>query len=80
MKANYWKWVERGIYIFTLIIMVLFWMRDEAKEDAVIETDMKNLADDVSDINKKLDRNEEYWQNQNRINGRVITYIDIDSK
>lgn len=79
MKAT-WIKIKDYVYIATILIGALLWLRDEAKEDAVVETNMQNLINDIADINKKLDRNEEYWINQNEINGRVITYIDIDSR
>ena len=75
-----WTKIKDYVYIATILIGAIFWVRDEAKEGAVIETNMQNIVDDIADINKKLDRNEEYWINQNEINGRVITYIDIDSR
>ena len=72
--------IKDYIYIATLLIGALLWWRDDVKEDAVVEANMINLVGEVEDINDKLDRHEKYWINQNEINGRVITYIDIDSR
>jgi len=80
MNEKKWKWVERGVYLFTFVTMIVFYMVDEAKEKAVTETNLTNILSDVEEINKKLYRYETYWINQNQINGRVVAYIDLDSK
>ena len=78
MKIN-WKIVERVIYLSTILIGIIFYVRDEAKEKAVIETSMQDVSEDVRDIKKKLDENDEYWRKQTEINGRIIMYIELDS-
>lgn len=78
MKVN-WKIVERVIYLSTILIGIIFYVRDEAKEKAVIETSMQDVSEDVRDIKKKLEKNDQYWRKQTEINGRIIMYIELDS-
>jgi len=79
MKVN-WRTAERIIWSLTILVGILFYVRDEAAEKAITEHTLADVLSEVDDINKKLDRHESYWINQNQINGRVITYIDIDSR
>lgn len=67
-----WKWIERGIYLITIISGIIFYFRDEAKEEATIDTTLKAIKEKVDDFDKR-------WQNQSELNGRVIMYIELDS-
>ena len=75
-----WRTIERVVFLVTILTGVIFYIRDEAKERAVRETTVENLMEKMDEMNNKLDRHETYWKNQSEINGRVITYIDIDSR
>ncbi len=75
-----WKIIERIVYIATILIGVALYIRDEAKEKATIETTMVNFSDDVEEIKDKLNKHDGYWIEQMEINGRVITWIELDSK
>lgn len=79
MKVT-WARIKDIIYVLSLVGVIITWRVDKARTQAVVETNMVNLMEEVEDINAKLDRHETYWINQNEINGRVITYIDIDSR
>jgi len=67
-----WKWIERAVWALTLIIGVLLYFRDEAKDDAMIETQLNILIE-----NDK--QRTEYWNKQNEINGRIMLYMQLDS-
>jgi hypothetical protein len=66
MKADVWKWIERGILIAGIVGMFLAWQRDRAewktRLDILIENDEKRT---------------EYWNKQNEINGRIILYMQL---
>ena len=71
---KYWK---DAIYVLTIIIMVMFWFRDEAKEEVELEVTMREIAKDVAEIKTKINRHEEYWLNQMGVNTRLITIADL---
>jgi hypothetical protein len=66
MKTDAWKWIERGISIAVIVGMFIAWQRDRAewktRLDVLIENDEKRT---------------EYWNKQNEINGRIITYMQL---
>ena len=72
-KRDMWRWVERGVWALGIVIGVLLWLRDEAKDDAIIETQLKQLVE-----NDKA--RTEYWNRQNEINGRILTWIEYSSR
>ena len=78
-KESTYRWIERGVFIITILVGVIFHIRDEAKDDAVIEVTLPLIVEDVNDVEKILRRHEEYWHNQNSINGRVIDYLNSDN-
>jgi len=75
-----WSKIKDIVWAVSLVGVIITWRVDKARIQAVVETNMLNLMGEVEDANDKLDRHEKYWINQNEINGRVITYIDIDSR
>ena len=75
-----WSKIKDIVWALSLVGVIITWRVDKARIQAVVETNMLNLMGEVEDANDKLDRHEKYWINQNEINGRVITYIDIDSR
>lgn len=79
MKLN-WKILERGIYLLSLIGVIITWRVDKARTVATTETTVVNMSEDIKEINEKLKRNEEYWLNQMGINSRIVTYIELDNK
>ena len=78
MKIN-WKIVERFVYIATILVGVIFYIRDAGRDKAIIETTMNVVLEDVKEIKKELNKYDEYWIQQTEINGRIIMYIELDS-
>ncbi len=72
MKKDYWRWVERAVWLFGIVIGAMLWLRDEAKDDAIIETQLKILIEND-------EKRTEYWNRQNEINGRIIMFMELDS-
>ena len=64
-KADVWRWVERGISIAAIVSMFIAWRVDQAKwkvtVNALIQSD---------------ERQKEYMENQNEINGKFIILYD----
>jgi uncharacterized membrane protein len=75
-----WAKLKDIAWALSLVGVIITWRVDKARTQAVVETNMANLMIKVEDANKKLDRHETYWNNQNEINGRVVTYIELDSR
>lgn len=66
---NKWQWIERGIYLISIIIGVLLFLRDEAKDDALIETKLNILIEND-------EKQETYIERQNEINGKFVILYD----
>ena len=68
------------IYIAGIIIAVLFYFRDKATKGAVIEEQTKIMIENQRIIIDKIHEIDLRFEKQAEINGRVIMYIDIDSR
>ena len=73
------KWIERVIYLVTILVGVIFYIRDEAVEKSVLQGDLVEMKGHQLEIISKLDKNDIYWKEQMEINGRVVMYIELDS-
>lgn len=73
-----WRNIERIVYICTILIGVIFYARDEAKEEATIETEMVNMADDIKEMRSKLNDHDGYWLEQKEVNGAIVTALSLD--
>ena len=63
---KYWKDI---LYVATLVVAVLLWWRDEAKDQAVLETKLNVLIEND-------EKQEEYIDRQNEINGKFLILYD----
>ena len=73
-----WRSIERVVYVATILVGVIFYVRDEARERAVSETIVNSLLEEVEEINTKLEKHGDYWLEQKEVNGAVITALSID--
>ena len=73
-----WRTVERIVWLLTIIVGVLLFIRDEAKDRATIENEVAHMREEVKEINKKLERYGEYWMEQKEVNGAVIRALNAD--
>ena len=73
-----WRTLERGIYLLSIVGVIITWRADKARSTAIMETTVVNLSDDIKDINKKLERNEDYWRNQLLVTGRIIEFMESE--
>lgn len=80
MKKLTFAKIKDIIYIAGIIIGVLFWYRDEVKEDTVQEEQMKTVQKNQEEILKTLHEHGNYWIEQQELNGRVTMYITLDSE
>ena len=80
IKKLRWRWLERSIYLLTIVVGIQFYIRDEAVEKATMEVTIVTVTDDIGEIKDKLDEYGKYWLEQRGINARIITYIDVTSK
>ena len=67
MKKETWHWIERAISIIVLLGMFVAWQSDRAKWSTKLDTLIQND-----------EKNTEYWNKQNEINGRIIMYIQLN--
>jgi hypothetical protein len=78
MKLN----LKDYIYIATLVIGALLWWRDEVKDQATAEADLRSMHEDVSEIKSKLNvkfnQYDLYWMEQKEVNGSVITALGLE--
>lgn len=78
-----WKQIKDYVYIISIILMVVFYFRDEAKEKAVMEVTLKEVRDDVSEIkslqNNKFRTYDQYWIENTKSITRIITVLELDS-
>ena len=72
MKRESWSWIERAVWALGIIITVLVAYKNNAKKDAIIETQLETLIEND-------EKRTEYWNRQNEINGRIIEYMRLDS-
>jgi hypothetical protein len=56
------------IYAITIVVGVLLFLRDEAKDDAILEVELKQLI-------RNDEKREDYWNNQLEFNGTVNEFI-----
>jgi len=73
-----WKKIERTVYILTILVGVIFYIQDEAKEKATTDLTIVVHTEDIQEIKSKLERNEEYWLEQKEVNGAIITALSLD--
>jgi len=78
-----WAQIKDYIYIGTIIIMVMFYFRDEAREKATLEVTLKEVRDDVSEIKSeqtlKFNKYDTYWIENTKSISRIITVLELDS-
>jgi len=78
-----WQQIKDYVYIITIILMVVFYFRDEAKEKATMEVTLKEVRDDVSEIksaqNTKFRTYDQYWIKNTENITRIVTVLELDS-
>lgn len=79
-----WAKVKDYAYAISIILMVLFYFRDEAKEKATIEITLEEVRKDVSEIKSKQDIKfntyDAYWIKNTENITRIVTVLELDSK
>lgn len=60
-----WKWIERGISIILLLGMFVSWRIDQAKWKTIVEG-----------LIKSDEKQTQYIENQNEINGKFLILYD----
>ena len=79
-----WSKIRDYVWAITIILMVLFYFRDEAKEKATMEVTMKEVRDDVSEIKSKQDIKfrtyDQYWIKNTENITRIVTVLELDSE
>ena len=63
-----WQNIKDIIYVITIVVGVLLFLRDEAKDEALIEVTLNQLV-------KNDEKREGYWVNQLEFNGTVNEFI-----
>jgi hypothetical protein len=69
---KYLTYFKDSVYIITIIIGLLFYMRDANKHEAIMETTVKNNTETLIKV-------EDFMQNQATLNGKFIQYMAMDS-
>lgn len=75
---NIWRWLERIIFMSTILIGVIFYVRDNAVDRAMMASRLEQLEKNQDEMLNKMQEFERYWRRQNEINGRIIQYLDLD--
>lgn len=83
MNKLTWSQIKDYIYIASIVVMVLFYLRDEAKEKATLEVTLSEVRADVSEIksiqNVKFQTYDQYWiQNTANIT-RIVTVLELNA-
>jgi len=73
-----WKWAERTVFALTILIGLVFYIRDNAVDRAMMSARLDQLEQNQEDMLMKMQEFERYWRRQNEINGRIIQYLDMD--
>ena len=73
-----WANIKEYVYIATIILSIGYHFIDEAKEKATVDADMKHMAQELKEVNKKLDKYGDYWLEQKEVNGAIITALSLD--
>ena len=68
------------VWAATIIIGVLLWWRDEVKDRIVYEEQIKTVQKNQEEILKTMHEHGTFWIQQKELNGKVIMYIDLDSR
>lgn len=72
--------IKDVIYIVSIIIAVFFYFRDKAVRGAVLETQIKTMITTQESILEKIKEIDVKFEKQSEINGKVLMYIELDSK
>ena len=67
------------IYIAGIIIIVIFYFRDKAKGDTILEMKIETMLDNQQNIFEKLKELDIKFEKQAELNGKVLMYIDLDA-
>jgi hypothetical protein len=78
-----WQKAKDFIYLGTILFMIIFYFRDEAKEKATMEVTLQEVREDVLEIksaqNVKFRTYDQYWiQNTENIT-RIVTVLELDA-
>lgn len=78
-----WKNIKDYVYAISIILMVLFYFRDEAKEKATMEVTLEEVRKDVSEIKSvqqiKFRTYDTYWIENTKNITRIVTVLELDS-
>jgi len=79
MNGFKWQYVERTIYIITILLAVFFHFRDKATKQAVLETKIETMIQNQESILNKFKEADIKWEKQAEINGKITVFMLLDA-
>jgi len=70
---KYLSYLKDAVYIITILIGILFYLRDNNRNKVILETTVQNNT-------KTLEKVEQFMESQATLNGQFIQYMVMDSK
>jgi hypothetical protein len=67
------------IYIISVVIAVIFYFRDKAGRQAVLDTKVEIMLENQKNILEKFKETDVKWEKQAEINGKITTYMLLDA-
>ena len=78
-----WTNIKDYVYAISIVLMVLFYFRDEAKEKATMEVTLEEVRKDVSEIKStqqiKFRTYDTYWIQNTKNITRIVTVLELDA-
>jgi hypothetical protein len=71
--------VKDLIYFISILLAVVFYIRDKAVGRAVQEAQLKNMVENQENILNKLKEIDVKNEKQAEINGKILMYIELTS-
>ena len=71
--------VKDVIYIVSILVAVIFYFRDKARGEAILETKVDTVIENQRSLLEKAKEIDIKWEKQAEINGKILLYIDLDS-
>ena len=77
-----WRWVERGGWLFMLILTIFINMRSSIKKDALLEVSIPALETKIDDLKndfrlKKIE-DDKRWEEAIKFDAFVGAFIELD--
>jgi hypothetical protein len=80
MDSKTKEWIKWAVWVGSILIGVIFWFRDEAKEKATTEVTLQNMEEKIDRVLEKQKTYDGYWHEQTEINGRIVTWMELDGE